>query len=169
MINESIATIIRVREKYKPDRTNMAPCRREPVCASEYKWENRSAIFTLVLLVDRDLFRGMLDLKEQLYSFDRSDGRLGNSSRNTTGDEVLGEGKRIGFFSGHLFKQLRWSRSGLQQSAREATSSTKGKSEVLTYWIVRGLSSLLKKFKAGLLRGRNYFFSLPPEDLLFSI
>ena len=56
---------------------------------------------TLVLLVGRNLFRGMLNLEEQLDSFNRGDSRLGNGSRNTTGNEVLCEGKRIGSFPRH--------------------------------------------------------------------
>lgn len=79
----------------------MAPSRREPVRAN-YK-SVRSAIFTLVLLVRRDLFRRMLDLQKQLNTLDGGDGRLGDSGRDTTGEEVLGERKRIGFLSGRHF------------------------------------------------------------------
>ena len=51
--------------------------------------------FTFVSLVDGDLLGSVLDLQKQFHTFDGSHGCFRNGCRHTTGDEILGEGKRI--------------------------------------------------------------------------
>lgn len=117
----------------------MAPCRREPVrnqrgiLSRLSRGKGRSRHLTLVLLVGRDLFRCMLNLQEQLNTFNWRDGRFGDGSRNTTGDEVLGEGEGISRFARHFQWFSTSSNDGKprRECAREETSSTKGTSRVL--------------------------------------
>ena len=48
-------------------------------------------LLTLVSLFLSDLFRDMLHLEQELDSLNRGHGGLGDSSRDTAGDKVLGE------------------------------------------------------------------------------
>lgn len=50
---------------------------------------------TLVPHFFRNLFGYMLNLKKKLDSLDGSHGRLRDSGRDTTGDEIFGEGSGI--------------------------------------------------------------------------
>lgn len=82
----------------------MAAHRREPVRRAHglHKFHDlRGGHLTLVLLVGGDLLGSMLNLQKQLNTLNGSYGGLGDGSGDTTGDEVLGEGERIGFL-GHL-------------------------------------------------------------------